>query len=247
MSDVHLDESVATKYDERSTKAFSVEVLGPTVDFLAALAEGGRALEFAIGTGRVGLPLSERGIQVTGIEFSEPMLNQLRLKNGAEKIEVILGDMTSTLAEGDFQLVYLVYNTIMNLKEQARQVACFKNAAAHLKPGGCFAMEVMVPRLRSLPPGEKYQPFSVSEAHIGLDEYVSFTDQILKSHHVYNDEGRHRQMVGAYRWVWPSELDLMAQLAGMQLIGRWADWDRSPFTDDSDKHISVWRKLDLNE
>ena len=242
MSDVHLDETVAAKYDESLSGEFSDEVLAPTVDFLALLAQGGRALEFAIGTGRVGLPLSERGVPVTGIEFSEPMLNQLRPKPGAENLELVLGDMASTRADGTFRLVYLVYNTIMNLKEQALQVACFNNAANHLEPGGCFVVEVMVPRLRSLVPGEKHQPFHVSDTHIGLDEYVSFMDQTLKSHHVYNDEGRHRQIVGTYRWVWPSELDLMAQLAGMQLIERWADWDRSPFTDESDKHISVWQK-----
>lgn len=242
MTDVHQDKKVAANYDKGSSEAFSDKVLVPTVDFLAALAGAGRALEFAIGTGRVGLPLSQRGVAVAGIELSTPMADQLRAKPGAEQIELVMGDMATTWVAGSFQLVYLVYNTIMNLTTQAAQARCFQNAADHLEPGGCFVIEVMVPRLRSLPPGEKYQPFHVSDNHIGLDEYVSFTDQILKSHHVYNRAGEFQRMAGAYRWVWPSELDLMAQLAGMNLIERWADWDRSPFTDESDKHISVWRK-----
>lgn len=245
MKDIHLDEAVAADYD--TANPISDAELEPVLATLSSLADGGNVLEFAIGTGRIGLPLSQQGVRLQGVEFSAPMLEQLRAKSGGDQIPVTLGDMSSTRVDGEFSLVYLVYNTIMNLTTQAGQVACFRNAANHLVDGGYFLIEVMVPRLRSLPPGERFQPFAVSKDHVGMDEFVSFQDQILRSHHYSSDNhseesDRFIHRVGEFRWVWPSELDLMAEMAGLKLVHRWADWDQSAFSDDSDSHISVWQK-----
>jgi SAM-dependent methyltransferase len=232
---------IASHYDDDSTGMFHPAVVEPTADFLASLTGEGRALEFAIGTGRIGLPLSQRGVPVAGIELSADMAAQLQKKPGAEAIDVTIGDMTSTRVDGSFRLVYLVFNTIGNLVTQDAQVECFINAAAHLEPGGCFVIEVLVPRLRSLPPGETAQVFDFSPTHIGFDE-IDVARQLGVSHHIwFRDDGPQRFST-PWRLVWPAELDLMARIAGMRLRERWAGWDRSPFTGESWQHVSVWEK-----
>lgn len=237
----HFGEDVARRYDSDSASEFEPAVVGPMVDFLAGLAGDGAALEFGIGTGRIALPLSERGVVVSGIDLSEPMVARLRTKRGAERIEVTIGDFAVTRVEGQFRLVYLVYNTINNLTTQDEQVACFANAAAHLEPGGCFVVEVGIPDLRRLPPGETVRPFHVSPDRLGFDEYDVAT-QALVSHHYWLAGGRARTVSTPFRYVWPSELDLMARLAGMRPRERWAGWGREPFTGDSLRHVSVWDK-----
>ncbi|MGY2081969.1 class I SAM-dependent DNA methyltransferase [Modestobacter sp. SYSU DS0657] len=231
-----FDEQVAATYDDDGASA--PEVVGPAVDLLAELANGGPALEFAVGTGRIALPLAARGVPVSGIDTSEPMLARLRVKPGAHAVEARQGDMTSTRVPGPFSLVLLVFNTIMNVTTQAGQVATFRNAAAHLAPGGRFVVEVMVPALQRLPPGETVRAFALTDEHLGFDEYDVVT-QGLVSHH-------HRVGGGVvrvpFRYVWPAELDLMAQLAGLEPEHRWAGWDRSPFTASSTSHVSVWRR-----
>jgi SAM-dependent methyltransferase len=237
-----FDERIASRYDEDSGFMYRPEVLNPTVDFLAHLAGDGAALEFGIGTGRVALPLSVRGVPVHGIDVSAPMLAQLRSKPGAEQIAITTGDFATTRIDSTFRLVYLVYNTITNLTTQEEQVSCFANAAAHLEPGGCFVIEVTVPDLRRVPPGERIRAFDVGQTHLGFDEYTDFTGQMLYSHHYWIADGSLRTASTPHRWVWPSELDLMARLAGMTLRERWANWSREPFTDESTAHVSVWVK-----
>lgn len=240
--DPHLDPVVAAAYDDAHDEHFRAETIRGAVEVLTELADGGPAVEFAVGTGRLALPLARTGTRVHGIDISEPMLEQLRLKPGADDIDIVVGDMTSCVVCDDARLVYLVFNTIMNLRTQAQQVACFANAAAHLRPGGCFVIETMVPELRHLPPGETIRPFDVSPRHLGFDEYVDVVDQISISHHYHIDGDRVRTSSPVFRYVWPSELDLMAELAGMTPENRWANWDRDPFTGDSRSHVSVWRK-----
>jgi SAM-dependent methyltransferase len=236
------DEETAEGYDETSAEMFASEVLDPAVDFLAELAGDGAALEFAIGTGRVGIPLAARGIPVTGIELSEPMVAQLRRKVGEDALPVVVGDMATTRLPGEFSLVYLVWNTIGNLRTQDEQVECFRNAARHLRSGGRFVVEVGVPSLRRLPPGQLAVPFDIGEGHVGFDTYDLVTQQ-AQSHHFYPvADGTVRYGVHNFRYVWPAECDLMARLAGMELEDRFADWHRSPFTADSESHVSVWRK-----
>ncbi len=237
-----FNEQVAARYDEDAKAMYQSDVLEPTVEFLAELVGDGAALEFGIGTGRVALPLSARGVLVHGIDISEPMLAQLRSKPGSKQIQTTCGDFASARVPGAFRLVYLVYNTIMNLTTQDEQVACFANAAAHLEPGGCFVIEVGVPDLRRLPPGERVRAFDIGQTHFGFDEYTDFTNQILYSHHYLTDNGKLRYFSAPFRWVWPAELDLMARLANMTLRERWAGWQRQPFTDESDAHVSVWEK-----
>ncbi|WP_199487826.1 class I SAM-dependent DNA methyltransferase [Actinomadura spongiicola] len=220
----------------------SAAVLGPTLDFLTELAGDGRALEFAIGTGRVGVPLRERGVPVMGIELSEHMAKVLRRKIDEDALPVVVGDMATTVVPGEFTLVYLVYNTIGNLLTQDEQVECFRNAARHLRPGGRFVIEVGVPSLRLLPPGQVAVPFDVSERHLGFDTF-DLVEQTLVSHHVTREDGGgYRRDSSRHRYAWPAELDLMARIAGLELEHRVADWDGAPFTQDSAKHISVWRK-----
>ncbi|GAA1978056.1 class I SAM-dependent methyltransferase [Nocardioides panacihumi] len=239
------DRATAQRYDDPEDPMFTAAVLDPTVDLLATLAGDGRALELAIGTGRVGVPLLERGVPVTGIELSEAMLAQLRTKVDAAALPVTVGDMATTRVEGEFTLVYPVYNTISNLLTQDEQVECFRNAARHLCPGGRFVVELSVPPLRSLPPGQDAVPFDVSDRHLGFDTFELVT-QHLVSHHFTREsssEGvRYRRSAGRFRYAWPAELDLMARIAGLDLEARYADWDRTLFTDDSTKHVSVWRK-----
>jgi len=243
MTKVRFDEQIALHYDKNEGYMFQPEVLDPTVDFLEELAGNGAALEFAVGTGRVALPLNARGVPVHGIDISEPMLAQLRSKPGSKQIGLTNGDIARTQVHGTFRLVYLVYNTIMNLTTQDEQVACFENAAAHLEPGGCFVIEVGVPALRRVPPGERVRAFSVGPTHFGFDEYTDFIGQILYSHHYWAEDNNLRTFSAPFRWVWPAELDLMARLAGMTLRERWAGWSHEPFTDDCDSHVSVWEKL----
>lgn len=263
--------ATARRYDASVSEMFEPSVLGPTVDVLADLAGGRAALEFAIGTGRVALPLSERGVPVSGIELSVPMLDVLARKPGADRIEVTVGDMATARAPGRgddppgarrtdrsptsdspgaFGLVYLVFNTITNLLGQDEQVACFENAAAHLVAGGYFLIETIVPDLRRLPPGERHVVFDRSPGHAGIDEYDTVA-QLLVSHHYTvdaNGDGRHdragtgRVSSSQHRYAWPAEYDLMARIAGLELRHRWADWHRNPFTADSTSHVSVWQR-----
>jgi SAM-dependent methyltransferase len=237
----HFDLELARRYDEDCSEMFAPVVLGPTVDLLAQLADGRPALELAVGTGRVAIPLAERGVHVHGIELSEAMVAQLRAKTGGDAVDVTIGDMTSTRVEGRFWLAYLVFNTIGNVPSQDDQVAVFENAAAHLAPGGRFVIEVGVPDLRQLPVGHRFVVFDHSDDHVGVDEY-DVTTQLAWSHHYSRQGDQFRKGTLPYRYVWPSELDLMARIAGMRLEHRWADWDRSAFTAESPKHVSVWRR-----
>jgi len=230
---------IAQGYDLGATDMYAPAVLEPTVDFLVDAARGGPALEFGIGTGRVALPLQQRGIDVHGIDISLDMVTQLQAKAGAENIAVTIGDFATTRVPGTFALVFLVFNAISNLTTQDEQVECFRNAAAHLAPGGRLVVELWIPDLRRFPPGAIAVPFEVSESHIGIDE-LDPASQRGVSHHVYIGGDRVARFDSPFRYVWPSELDLMARIAGMQLRERWADWDRSPFTSESPKHVSVW-------
>jgi SAM-dependent methyltransferase len=235
------DVETAQGYDEPGTGMFALEVLGPTVDRLAELAGDGRALEFAIGTGRVAIPLAQRGVPVTGIELSGPMIEQLRTKADEAAIPVIVGDMATTRAPGAYTLVYLVYNTISNLLTQSEQVACFRNAARHLTRGGRFVIELEVPQLRRLPPGQQATVFKSEPGYIGLDTY-DVLHQRLVSHHFTFGSGRQARLSRSpHRYIWPSELDLMGQLAGFELEARHADWAGAGFTAKSQSHVSVYR------
>lgn len=239
--DGYFDERVAARYDESAADMFEAAVVDPAVDFLSELAGDGRALELGIGTGRIALPLARRGVPVHGIELSKAMVAQLRAKPGGADIAVSIGDFATATVEGTFAVAYLVFNTIGNLTTQGAQVACFRNVADHLEPGGCFVIEVGVPELRRLPPGETFRVFHASENKWGLDEYEVAT-QGLTSHHFEIVDGRLERVSMPFRYVWPAELDLMAELAGMRLRERWAGWKREPFTNDSEKHVSVWEK-----
>jgi SAM-dependent methyltransferase len=239
--DGYFDERIAARYDETSAEIFDPAVVDPVVDFLVDLAADGRVLELGIGTGRIALPLAERGVEVHGLELSRAMAAKLRAKPGGERIAVTIGDFATMRVEGTFTLAYLVFNTIMNLTTQVAQVACFRNVAAHLEPGGCFVIEVMIPELRRLPPGETFRVFDASDDYWGIDEYDVAT-QGLRSHHLEIVDGKLEPVSAPYRYVWPSELDLMAELAGMELRERWGGWKREPFTSESRTHVSVWEK-----
>ncbi|MEU5695848.1 class I SAM-dependent methyltransferase [Actinosynnema sp. NPDC020468] len=234
-------EHVAEKYDAQDAGMFAPEVVGPTVERLAALADGGRALEFASGTGRIAVPLARHGVPVTGVELSTAMTDRLRAKIDQDTLPVVVGDMSTTVVPGDFSLVYLVYNTISNLRTQADQVECFRNAARHLGPGGRFVIELWVPELRSLPPGKEATVWANEAGYLGVDTY-DVLNQLAVSHHVrYDDSGKATVARSPHRYVWPSELDLMGQLAGFELESRHADWTGAPFTADSTSHVSVYR------
>lgn len=231
----------AQSYDTPGVGMFAAAVLLPTIERLAELARGGPALEFAIGTGRVAVPLAQRGIPVTGIELSQPMIDQLRTKVDEETVPVVLGDMATARAPGEFALVYLVYNTISNLLTQAQQVACFRNAARHLIPGGRFVIELWVPELRKLPPGQAAVVWRSEAGYIGLDTYDTVEQRVV-SHHITFDSGKQTQLFRSpHRYIWPAELDLMGQLAGFELEIRHADWAGTEFTADSRCHVSVYR------
>jgi len=240
--DGYFGERVAARYDEESASMSVPEVVDPTVDLLAELAGDGRALELAVGTGRIALPLAARGVPVAGIDLSRAMLARLREKPGAEAVEVTVGDMTTTRVEGTFSVVYLLFNTIMNLTTQDAQVACFRNAAAHLAPGGHFVIDVMVPDLRKLPAGQNLVPFHVGGTRWAFDIYHDLTTQAMSSNYIEVVEGRGSYHSTPFRYVWPSELDLMARLAGMRLRDRWDGWSRAPFTSESGQHVSVWER-----
>jgi SAM-dependent methyltransferase len=235
-------EETAESYDDDSADRFAPENLDPEVAFLADLAGTGAALEFAIGTGRVAVPLASRGVPVTGIELSVPMVERLRRKIAEDRLPVAIGDMATTRVPGTFSLVYLVWNGISNLRTQAEQVQCFRNAAQHLSSGGRFVVELWIPPLRRLPPGQSAVPFDVTEGHLGFDTYDTVTQQCSSHHYTRDADGSVRYGVGHFRYIWPAECDLMAQLAGLELEARTADWRGSPFTMDSENHVSVWRK-----
>lgn len=234
----------ADRYDETSAAMFAPEVLDPTVDLLAELAGDGAALELAIGTGRVALPLAARGVPVHGIDLSAPMLDRLRAKPGADAVGLTVGDFSRTVVEGRFTLVYLVFNTLMNLTSQQAQVDCFRTAAAHLEPGGCFLVEVMVPELRRLPPGQDTVAFQLTDRVCGVDVYEVAEQRVTSVYYEVDDgTGRPgRRSETPFRYVWPAELDLMARLAGLRLRHRWQDWRRTPFTGESRSHVSVWQR-----
>ncbi len=242
--DGYFGERVAATYDD-SPETFGPGAADAVAGVLGGLAGGraggGRALELGIGTGRIALPLARRGVEVHGIDLSRAMVARLRAKPGGDAIPVTIGDFATEKAEGTFTLAYLVFNTIMNLNTQDAQVACFRNAAAHLEPGGCFVIEVRVPDLRRLPPGQDVLPWQVSP-----DRLVSYSfdvaTQAMHGHYVEFTDGRGEYRTMPFRYVWPAELDLMAQLAGMRLRDRWEDWTRQPFTSESRQHVSVWEK-----
>jgi SAM-dependent methyltransferase len=239
--DGYFGEAVAATYDDDSPEMFESTAIEPVVAVLSELAGHGRALEFGIGTGRIGLPLAARGIPVAGIELSRAMAAKLASKPGGEGIAVTIGDFATARADGAYSVVYLVFNTIMNLTTQAAQVACFRNAAAHLELGGTFVIETMIPELRRLPPGELVHAYSVTPDSWSFDEY-DIANQGLVSHHSWTEAGAIKRMSIPFRYVWPAELDLMAELAGMRLRDRWNGWDREPFTSDSRQHVSIWEK-----
>lgn len=234
---------MAERYQALWPELYEPEVVEPAVAFLAELADGGPALELGIGTGRIALPLSRRGIRVHGIERSAAMVAQLRTHAGASEIEVMIGDFSTAHVDVSFALAYLVRNTITNVTTQDEQVATFCNVAAHLAPGGCFVIENYIPALRRLPPGESARVFTATPTHLGFEEY-DFAAQIAISHHHWMIGGRAEVRSSRHRYVWPGELDLMAQLAGLRLRERWEDWQRASFTGESQSHISVWEKPD---
>jgi SAM-dependent methyltransferase len=237
----YFGDRVAAAYDSHSTGMFDPNVVGPAVETLAELAQGGRVLEFAIGTGRIALPLAQHGVPVAGIDNSEAMLARLRAKAGADRVDARRGDMATTRVEGEFALVYLVFNTIFNLTTQDGQVACFQNAAAHLRPGGRFVIEARVPELQRLPPGQTVLPWRADPG--GFSYYVyDVVTQRLSGQHYHLHGGGLRASPTEMRYAWPAELDLMARIAGMRLRDRWAGWRHEPFAADSERHVSVWQK-----
>lgn len=239
--DGYFGERVAAAYDQSSGEMFEPSVIDQTADFLAGLADGGRALELGIGTGRIALPLAQRGVQVHGIDLSQAMVARLRAKPGGDTIGVTIGDFATTRVDGTFSIAYLLYNTIMNLTTQAEQVACFRNAAAHLEPGGCFVIEVLIPELRRLPAGQNVVPNHVSPTRWAFDIYDVAT-QATSSNYTEVIDGRGEYRSIPFRYVWPSELDLMAQLAGLRLRERWDGWTREAYSSESRQHVSVWEK-----
>ncbi len=242
-SDVWTEQTAAT-YDADSAEQFAAEVLDPTVDLLARLAGDGPALELAVGTGRVALALDARGVSVTGIELSVPMADRLRAKDPGGRVPVLVGDMATTVAPGagDFSLVYLVWNSISNLRTQAEQVQCFRNAARHLRPGGRFVIDLWVPPLQRMSPGSDAVPMVMGEDHLVVDTYDLVTQECASHHYRTRPDGTVHHGVGHFRYIWPMECDLMAQLAGLELESRWTDWSGAPFTATSEAHVSVWRK-----
>jgi SAM-dependent methyltransferase len=241
MAETHFDEWTATNYRRLWPHVLAPDLLDAAVDALVDLAGVGPALEFGVGTGRIALPLQARGIRVHGIELSQPMVAVLREEPGGHDLDVTVGDIATTRVDGSFTLVYLVRNTITNLTTQEEQVACFRNAAAHLAPGGRFVIENYVPELRRIPPGETTHVFDNRDEHLGYEEYVDLDRQIAISHHAWFLDGELRKLSSPHRYVWPAELDLMALLAGLTFEARWSDWRRGAFTSESRSHVSVWR------
>ncbi|MGH9105504.1 MAG: methyltransferase domain-containing protein [Acidimicrobiales bacterium] len=246
-ADGWFPESVAESYDSPGG-ANAPEVVVPIVEVLEKLADGGPVLELAVGTGRIAAPLAGRGVRVSGIELSRAMAGRITSKPGGDAVDVTIGDMTSTRVEGQFALVYLVFNTISNVVTQDGQVDVFCNAAEHLRGGGLFLVEVGVPSLQRMPPGQDTVPFEVAPnreggGYVGFDQYDVATQQFTSNHISVSPDGTGRFRRTPFRYAWPAEMDLMARIAGMSLRFRWAGWDRSQFTADSAKHVSVWQKL----
>jgi SAM-dependent methyltransferase len=239
--DGYFGEEMAAGYDSATSGMHDESVIDTIIDVLVELAGDGRALEFGIGTGRIALPLARRGVDVAGIDLSKAMVARLREKPGGPALAVTIGDFADTCVPGEFSLAYLVFNTINNLTTQDEQVACFINAAEHLSPGGSFVIEVGVPALRLLPPGQRAVPFDVGEDYWAYDLYDCAT-QSMSSNYVDENDGEARLRSIPFRYVWPAELDLMARIAGMVLVERWEDWDGRPFTHESTRHVSVWKK-----
>jgi SAM-dependent methyltransferase len=237
----YFGERIAAAYDERSASVFDPAVVRPAVDLLAELAGDGAALEFAIGTGRIAVPLAERGVRVAGIDNSEAMLERLREKRGSERVEAVAGDMSTTRVEGEFALVFLVFNTIFNLTTQDGQVACFENAAAHLRSGGRFVIEARVPELQRLPLGQTVLPWRADADGLSFYVYDTVIQRLSGRHYEFVD-GRVESNPIEMRYAWPAELDLMARIAGLRLQDRWANWQREPFTALSPSHVSVYAK-----
>jgi SAM-dependent methyltransferase len=235
-------ERAASVYDERAADMFAPAVVKPVVDMLADFAGQGRALEFGIGTGRIALPLAKRGVRVVGIDDSEAMVARLRAKTGADQVNVAIGSFATTRVAGEFTLVYLIFNTIFNLVTQDEQVACFQNAAAHLASGGRFVVETHVPDLQRLPVGQTIIPYRAEPEGISFDVYDVVTQRFSSQHYVFAD-GRVEAYPVEFRYAWPSELDLMARIAGLNLRERWGGWQREPFTSVSRAHVSVYQKL----
>ena len=236
------DEAVAATYDEDHADMFTADAVDPAVSLLAELARGGAALAFAVGTGRLAIPLARSGVSVTGIDLSPDMVARLHSKVRPEEVPAVVGDMATTRVPGDFDLVFLPFNSISNLRTQGEQVQCFRNAARHLTDGGHFVIELFVPPLRRLTPGDDAVLFDATEAHVGFDT-IDVVTQELSSHHLtLGADGSYRYGVGHFRYIWPAECDLMAALAGLDLVARYGDWDGSPFNANSTKHVSVWRK-----
>ncbi|HEX5120747.1 MAG TPA: class I SAM-dependent methyltransferase [Pseudonocardiaceae bacterium] len=241
MAATNFDEWVATRYERLWPELFDPAVVDPAVDFLAGLAGGDPVLELGIGTGRIALPLCRRGIAVHGIELSPAMAARLRAQPNGDAVEVTIGDFATTAVDGTFGLAYLVRNTITNLTTPDEQVACFRNVAAHLAPGGRFVVENYVPALRLLPPGQTVRVIARTPTHIGFEEY-DIAAQLAVSHHYWVIDGELRTFASPHRYLWPGELDLMARLAGMTLVERWSDWHRTPFDGEATSHVSVWTK-----
>lgn len=239
-TDGFFDDAVAQTYDQDHGDTDPSEI-AKTVDCLIDLADDGDCLEFAIGTGRIALPMVQKGVRIKGIELSKPMVEKLREKEAGPPIEVAIGDMTSTHVMGDFSLVFLVFNTIDNLTTQEAQIACFENAARHLKTGGRFVVETLVPPIQKIPFGETQRAFASDSHHFGVDDF-DIVSQTYTSNHVWMEGGHHTHFSIPFRYAWPSELDLMARMAGLDLELRWSDWDRAPFDRKSTKHVSVWKK-----
>ncbi len=239
--DGYFGEDVAANYDTDTSGMHDDSVIAAVVDVLAALAGDGAALEFGIGTGRIALPLTRRGVEVHGIDLSNAMVARMRDKAGGAEIAVTIGDFATTRVPGEFSVAYLVFNTINNLTTQDEQVACFVNAAEHLRPGGSFVIEVGVPALRLLPPGQRVVPFDVGEKHWAYDLYDCATQSMSSNYVDEDDDGVAQMRSIPFRYVWPAELDLMARIAGLRLTERWQDWDGTPFTHESTRHVSVWR------
>jgi len=241
MPDARFDEWLAQRYEKLWPELFDPLLIDRTVDFLAGLAGAGAALELGIGTGRIAVPLSRRGVRVHGIELSPAMAEQIGAREGGSAIGVTIGDLASAAVGRTFRLVYLLRNTITNLTTQDAQVEAFRNAAAHLEPGGRFVIENYVPELRRLPPGETVHVFARTPDHLGFEEY-DVANQIAVSHHHWQIDGQPATFSSPHRYVWPAELDLMARLAGLTLRERWSGWGREPFTAESRSHISIWQK-----
>jgi SAM-dependent methyltransferase len=236
MIENYFGADVAARYDAASGQEFEPAVVAATADVLADLAGDGAALELGIGTGRIALPLGARGVPVHGIDLSPEMVAQLRTKAGGDEIQVAIGDFATTRVDGRFSLVYIVFNTIMNLTTQDAQIAAFENAAAHLEPGGSFVVEATVPGDRAL------AVFDLSDTHVGIDEYEPATQRLVSHHFSLVDDQWERRST-PFRSISPAELDLMARIAGMSLRERWSGWGREPFTGESGTHVSVWERL----